>query len=65
MEPSVAELPRDVIALVEAAAYRLGVRHGKWRVELFLEDGRIRKWTRQEEGGRDDLRRLELREPSP
>lgn len=62
MEARIEEPPPEVTALVERAAYTMGVRHGRWRVELFFEDGRVRKWTRQEEGGRDDLRRFERRD---
>lgn len=59
------EIPPEVAAVLEEAAYALGVRHGRWTIELFLQDGRIRKWRREEEGGRDDLRRFERREDTP
>lgn len=53
------ELPPDVAALAELFAEKVGAGAGRWRLELFLEDGRVRKWSRAEEGGRQDLARFD------
>jgi hypothetical protein len=53
------QLPPDVAALGELFAERIGAGSGRWRLELFLENGRIRKWLRQEEGGRTELARFD------
>jgi hypothetical protein len=53
-----AELPPDVAALAELIAEKIGAGAGRWRLEFFLENGRVRNWARREEGGRDDLGRF-------
>lgn len=52
-------LPPDVAALAELLLERLDAATGDWRVELFATDGRIRRFARQEEGGRDSLARFD------
>jgi hypothetical protein len=54
-----AALPPDVAALAELLLERLDAATGNWRVELFGSDGRLRKFARQEEGGRDALARFD------
>jgi hypothetical protein len=53
-----AALPPDVAAIAELLLERLDAATGNWRVELFATDGRLRKFARQEEGGRDTLTRF-------
>jgi hypothetical protein len=53
-------MPAEVASLAEDLLARLGADVGTWRIELFATDGSLRKWTRQEEGGRDQLRRFTL-----
>ena len=55
-------LPPDVAALAEMFLERVDAATGTWRVELFATDGRLRKFTRQEEGGRDTLARFDNEE---
>lgn len=62
MEHPGAELPPDVAALAELFAEKIGAGAGLWRLELVVEDGRIRKWARREEGGRPDLARFDRKE---
>jgi hypothetical protein len=50
----------EVAALAEDLLARLGADLGNWRIELFATDGALRKWTRLEDGGRDQLRRFDL-----
>lgn len=57
-----AALPPDVVALAELLLERLDAASGTWRVELFATDGRLRKFARQEEGGRDTLARFNQEE---
>lgn len=52
MEPP---LPPDVIALVELVFERLDAGAGDWTLQFFASDGHVRKWQRQQNGGRDDL----------
>jgi hypothetical protein len=54
-----ATLPPDAAALAELLAEKVGAGAGTWRLELFIENGRVRKWSRQEEGGRQDLARFD------
>lgn len=54
-----ATLPPDAAALAEMLAEKVGAGSGRWRLEFFIEDGRVRKWSRQEEGGRQDLARFD------
>lgn len=54
-----ATLPPDVAALAELLLERIDAATGMWRVELFATDGRLRKFSRQEEGGRDTLTRFD------
>lgn len=51
-------LPPDVAALAEMLLERLDAATGNWRVELFATDGRVRRFARQQEGGRDQLARF-------
>ena len=53
------ELPPDAAALADLFAEKVDAAAGHWRIELYLEDGRLRKWSRQEEGGRQDLSRFD------
>jgi hypothetical protein len=52
-------LPPEVAALAEMLLERLDAASGNWRVELYATDGRLRKFSRQEEGGRDTLARFD------
>jgi hypothetical protein len=52
-------LPPEVAALAELLLERLDAATGNWRVELYATDGRLRKFSRQEEGGRDTLARFD------
>lgn len=54
-----AALPPATAALAELLLERLDAATGSWRVELFGTDGRLRKFARQEEGGRDTLARFD------
>lgn len=57
-------LPPAVAALLELAAERMGLGKGDpGGLELlFGPDGRLRKWRRLEEGGRDRLTRFDDQE---
>lgn len=52
-------LPPDVAALAELLLERLDAATGMWRVELFADNGRLRTFRRQEEGGREQLARFD------
>lgn len=52
-------LPPDVAALAEMLLERLDAATGNWRVELFATDGRLRRFSRQEEGNRTTLARFD------
>jgi hypothetical protein len=53
------ELPRDVISAIEDVFRRLDATEGDYRLEFFASDGHLRKYARQEEGGRDGLVRYD------
>lgn len=50
-------VPPDAAVLAELLLERLGAAVGNWRIELFATDGRIRRYTQEEQGGRDQLAR--------
>jgi hypothetical protein len=53
-----AEIPDDVVAAVEELFLRLEAFAGDWWLTFFASDGRLRKFERREEGGRDALARF-------
>lgn len=53
--------PVGVAEIAELLLERLGATEGNWRIELLATDGRLRRWRREQEGGRDDLSRSEVR----
>ena len=58
-----ADLGLTTASVAETLLVLLGADRGRWRIELYAEDGRVRKWSRQEEGGRDELLRRDAGVP--
>lgn len=52
-------LPPDCAALAELLFERLDAAAGNWRLEIEASDGRVRRWRREEQGGRDQLARFD------